>query len=140
VLIVTPRPSPPALANQQCKNNKMVQRLVPVITLIATASNDSYDTARSAPAAAGLAWPCFFFWPFCQIVKPHFLDQIIQVPTVMKNGLRQSSTKKSMVPQVVRNGPNTHVIIDNNPPMNRSVGQSQSILTVGLITPPGEHG
>jgi len=58
----------------------------------------------------------------------------------MKNGPRQSSTKKSIVPQVVRNGPNTHVIIDTNPPMNRPVGQSRSISTVRSITPTGEHG
>ena len=45
-----------------------------------------------------------------------------------------------MVPQVVRNGPNTHVIIDTNPPINRPVGWSRSISTVGSVPPTGQHG
>jgi len=45
-----------------------------------------------------------------------------------------------MVPQVVRNGPNTHVIIDTNPPINRPVGWSRSISTFGSVPPTGEHG
>jgi len=97
----------------------------------------SYDTARSSPASCGLFSPCL---PFLQMVKTHFLDQMVQVPTVMKDGPRQSSTKKSMVQQAVRNGPNMHVIIHTNPPMNRPVGQSRSISTVGSITPVEEHG
>jgi len=44
-----------------------------------------------------------------------------------------------MVPQVVRNGPNTHVIIDTNPPINRPVSWSRSISTVGLVPPMGQH-
>jgi len=38
--VVRPQPNPPALASQQCKNNNTVQWLVPVITLVATTSND----------------------------------------------------------------------------------------------------
>ena len=45
-----------------------------------------------------------------------------------------------MVPQTVRNGLNTHVIIDTNPPINRPVGQSRSISTVGSVPPTGQHG
>ena len=62
------------------------------------------------------------------------------VTTLVDNGPRQSSTKKAMVPQVVRSGPNTYTNIDTNPLINRPVGQPLSILTVGLIPPTEEHG
>jgi len=57
------------------------------------------------------------------------------VPKVMKNGPRQSSIKKSIVPQVVMNGPNTYANIDTNPPIFRPVGRSRSISMVGSIPP-----
>jgi len=47
-----------ALASQQCKNNNTVQWLVPVITLVATASNDFVRGCRSNAAAAGLTFRC----------------------------------------------------------------------------------
>ena len=56
---ITPIP-PPALASQQCKKNstRTVQQLVPVITLVATASNDFVDCRSHVAAAAGLALSC----------------------------------------------------------------------------------
>jgi len=52
-------PTPPgALASQQCKKNRTVQRLVPLFTLVATASNDFVDYRSHVAAAAGLAWSC----------------------------------------------------------------------------------
>ena len=59
---------------------------------------------------------------------------------MVNNGPWQWSTKKSMVLQVVRNGPNTYTNIDTNPPINRPVGLPRSISTVGSIPPTGEHG
>ena len=53
-----PQPSSPALASQQCKNNNTVQWLVPVITLVATASNDFIRGCRSNAATAGLTFRC----------------------------------------------------------------------------------
>jgi len=62
------------------------------------------------------------------------------VPTVVNNGPWQSSTKKSMVPQVVRNGPNTYTNIDTNPLINRLVGLPRLISTVGSIPPTERRG
>jgi len=67
-------------------------------------------------------------------------DQWPMVPTVVNNGPRQLSTKKSMVTQVVWNSPNTHANIETNPQIYRPVGQSRSISAVGSIPPTGEHG
>jgi len=49
---IIPKP-PPALASQRCKQNSTVQQLVPVITLVATASNDFVDYRSHVAAAAG---------------------------------------------------------------------------------------
>jgi len=57
--LITPIP-PLALASQQCKKNsaRTVQQLVPVITLVATASNDFVDCRSHVTATVGLTLSC----------------------------------------------------------------------------------
>ena len=96
----------PALASQQCKNNNTVQWLVPVITLVATTSNDHepggqtqlHLTSPFVAAAVLKAYlnSCRFlalplvnlnnFWIYP--AKKQKMTYLLMVPTVMKNGPR----------------------------------------------------
>jgi len=62
------------------------------------------------------------------------------VPKVVKNGLGHPSTKNSMVPLGLSDGPNTHPNIDANPRIDQPVDWSRSISTVDRITLTEEYG
>jgi len=61
------------------------------------------------------------------------------VPKVVRNGPGHSSTKNSMVPVVVSNGPNTYPHIDAYPLIYRPVDLSRSISTVDDDSPTEEY-
>ena len=92
---MTPTPTP-ALANQRCKKNSTVQRLVPVITLIATASK--WFCRLYVTCSCCLELP--YITPSEKTKNNHWP----MVPKVMKYGPRQASTKKLMFPTRRRGG------------------------------------
>jgi len=57
----------------------------------------------------------------------------------MRNGPGHTSTKKVMVPWVVRNGPNSYLNVDTNPFID-PVDRSRSISTVDKDSLTGEYG
>ena len=57
----------------------------------------------------------------------------------MRNGPGHTSTKKVMVPWVVRNGPNSYLNVDTNPFID-PVDRSRSISTVDKDSPTREYG
>ena len=119
-----------ALASQQCKKNNTVQRLVSVITLVATASNNFVRDCRShATAADGLV-----------------LTQRKNKKGPLTYGPKSDEEWSQAIIHQEVNGPtsgeewsNTYANIDTNPPIDRQVGHSRSISTVGSISPTGEH-
>jgi len=85
------------------------------------------------PCAAGLYTPAAARFT---LKKRHWP----MVPSVVKNGLGHPSTKKSMVPLGLSDGPNTHPNINTNPRIYRPVDWSRSISTVDRITLTEEYG
>ena len=67
-------------------------------------------------------------------------DHWAMVPKVVRNGPGHWCTKKSLVPFVVSNSPNSYPNINTNPLIYQPVDLSPSISTVDSITPTEEYG
>ena len=91
---------------------------------------ETFHRSKFSPATGVTALNCFCWTKCnnhnrCRMTSPEKRHRPV-VPKVVKNGLGHPSTKKSMVPLGLSDGPNTHPNIDTNPRIYRPVDWSQS--------------